>query len=151
MRTIRRDAQGISYPRQSRMLLLLIFVMAEVCESALYVISRNLSLLLIMSASLVFFGSLLVLIFVFPIFIRKDCYNCELGFHIIAHERTHLRLNSRDEGLVETETLKETRDRLIPLLLANPQMCKGCSFRLRMGSKMYSETISEYLKEKKAG
>jgi hypothetical protein len=106
-----------------------------------------LSLLLIMLASLAFFGSFLVIIFVFPIFIRKDCFNCELGFHIIAHERTHLRLNSLDEEQVETETLKETRNRLIPLLLSNQRTCKGCRFRWY---KMLSQSTSEYLKEKSA-
>lgn len=143
-----KRALGFSLPRQGRKAFVLSLIIVEVSEATLYILSRNLYLLLIMLASLAFFGSLLGVIFVFPVFIRKDCSDCELGFHIIAHERTHLRLNSVDEERVETETLKETRNRLIPLLMSNQRICRGCRFRWY---KMLSEATSEYLKEKRAG
>lgn len=141
-----KRALGFSFPKRNRMLMVLILVMAEVSDAALYMLSRSLPLLLIMFASSAFFGSLLAIFFVFPIAIRKDCFDCELGFHVIAHERTHLRLNSSNEEQVETETLKETRNRLIPLLLSNQRICKGCRFRWY---QMLSQSTSDWLNEKK--
>lgn len=82
------------------------------------------------------------------IFIRKDCSRCQLGFHIVAHERKHLLLNSRDEALVEEEALKETRNKLIPILLSDYKLCKDCVFPLR---KIYAQATFNYLKEKTAG
>jgi len=93
--------------------------------------------------SIIFFLS--VLSALPTIFIRKDCSECQLGFHIIAHERNHLLLNSLDEASVEEETLKQTRDQLIPILLSNPRLCRDCLFPLR---KMYSQATFNYLKEK---
>jgi len=148
MQIIRHGAHGISFRKQSWIVAALVFVMVEVCEVALYMLNPSLIFLLFVLAISILFGSLLAIIFVFPITIRKDCFNCEFGFHIIAHERTHLRLNSPDEERVETETLKETRNRLIPLLMSNQRTCKGCRFRWY---KMLSEATSEYLKEKRAG
>jgi len=78
------------------------------------------------------------------IFIRKDCSKCQLSFHIIAHERSHLLLNSRDEALVEEEALKETGNKLIPILLSNPKLCKDCVFPLR---KIYAQATFNYLNE----
>jgi hypothetical protein len=80
------------------------------------------------------------------IFIRKDCSKCLLSFHILAHERNHLLLNSRDEALVEEEALKQTGKKLIPILLSNPKLCKDCVFPLR---KIYTQVTFNYLKEKK--
>lgn len=139
-----KRAQGSSYSRQSKIVFVLVLVTAEIFEAALYILSREISVFLIMVASLAFFGGLFAIIFFFPIWIRKDCFDCELGFHVIAHERTHLRLNLRDEERVETETLKETRNRLIPLLLSNQRICKDCRFRWY---KMLSQSTSEYLRE----
>lgn len=79
------------------------------------------------------------------IFIRKDCFECQLGFHIIAHEGNHLKLGSSEETVVEEETLRQTRDRLIPILLSNPKICKGCPFWLR---KMYCHATFNYIKRK---
>lgn len=90
----------------------------------------------------------LILLALPTIFIRKDCFECQLGFHIIAHERNHLLLNSLDEALVEEEALKQTGDKLIPILLSNPELCKDCAFPLR---KIYAQATSKYLKEKKKG
>lgn len=140
----RKSAQGFSFSRQSTRVFVLVLIMVETCEAALYILSREISVLLIIVASSAFFGGLLVILFFFPIWIRKDCFGCELGFHVIAHERTHLRLNLKDEERVETETLKETRNRLIPLLLSNQRICKGCRFRWY---KMLSQSTSEYLGE----
>ena len=77
------------------------------------------------------------------ILIRKDCYGCQFGFHIVTHERSHLSLNSLDEVLVEEKTVKQTGDRLIPILLSNPKICKDCFFRWR---RMYCQATFDYLK-----
>lgn len=145
MQIIRHGVHGFSFPKQSRIIALSMFIVAGVCEVALYILGKNLYLQSILLVGLVLFGSLSAFTFVFPIAIRKDCFDCEFGFHIVAHERTHLRLNSRDEEQVETETLKETRNRLIPLLLSNQRTCKVCRFTWY---KMLSQSTSEYLKEK---
>ena len=78
------------------------------------------------------------------IVIRKDCFECQFAFHVIAHERAHLLLRASDEIVVEEEALKKTEDRLIPILLSNPEMCRGCLFMWR---KMYCQATSNYLKE----
>lgn len=144
MQVIRRGAHGYSYPKKSRIGIASVFVMVEVFEAVLYNVSQSFIVLLILFGSLVLFGSLLVIMFVFPIVIRKDCANCKFGFHIIAHERAHLRLNSLDEDKVEAETLRETRNQLIPLLLSNQRACRGCRFKYY---KMVSQSTSEYIKE----
>ena len=95
-------------------------------------------------ASLVFGFSLVALGLLPTIFIRKDCFECQFGFHIIAHERNHLRLRTSEE-IVEEEALKQTGDRLIPILLSNPKICKGCPFLWR---KMYCHATFNYLKIK---
>jgi hypothetical protein len=77
------------------------------------------------------------------IFIRKDCLGCQFGFYIIAHERNHLLLKKSEE-IVEEETLKQNGDRLVPLLIANPQLCKDCKFIYR---KMFCQATFEYLKK----
>jgi hypothetical protein len=91
---------------------------------------------------------LTVLLALPSIFIRKDCSECQLGFHIIAHERNHLLLDLLDEDLVEEETLRLTRNQLIPILLSSPKLCKDCLFPLR---KTYSQATFDYLKEKQKG
>jgi len=78
------------------------------------------------------------------IFIRKDCYECQFGFYIIAHERNHLSLKKSEE-IVEEETLKQNGDRLIPLLIANPRLCKDCRLVYR---KMFCQATYGYLKRK---
>jgi hypothetical protein len=86
-------------------------------------------------------GIFLVVVHFFPIAVRKDCFNCQFGFHVIAHEQTHLRLNCRDEDLVEMETWKETGKHLIQLLLSNPRTCKNCRFEYY---KLVSNSTYEY-------
>lgn len=87
------------------------------------------------------FGTLVALP---SIFIRKDCFKCQLSFHIIAREQSHLLLNSSDEALVEEEALRETGNKLIPILLSNPKLCKDCVFPLR---KIYAQATFNCLKE----
>jgi hypothetical protein len=77
------------------------------------------------------------------IFIRKDCFECQFGFHIIAHERNHLKLG-KSEQIVEEETLNHTGERLIPILLSSPRLCKDCRFLYR---KMYCQATLNYIKE----
>jgi len=91
----------------------------------------------------VIFFSLIILLFLPTIFIRKDCFECKFGFYIIAHERNHLLLRKSEE-IVEQETLKQNTDLLIPILLSNLKTCKGCRF---MGRKMYCEATFNYLKQ----
>lgn len=78
--------------------------------------------------------------FLTVIFIRKECYSCPFGFHIIEHEETHLKLNSLDEDKVDKETMKHTRKELFPLILSKPKLCKGCAF----GNKKYLEEATQY-------
>lgn len=83
--------------------------------------------------------------FLAVVFIRKECFSCPFGFHIIEHEETHLKLNSLDEQLVETETLKQTGRKLFPIILSKPKLCQGCAFR----QKEYFEAATAYVEEKK--
>ena len=91
------------------------------------------------------FFSMSILWILPTIFIRKDCFECQFGFHIIAHERNHLLSRKSEEIGVEEVTLKQTGDRLIPILLSNPKICKGCPFSW---CKMYSQETFNYLKRK---
>lgn len=79
------------------------------------------------------------------IFIRKDCSECRLGFHIVTHERNHLLLNSSDEILVEKETLEQTKTQLIPILLSGFNLCEDCG----RWFKLYSQAPSNYLNQRK--
>jgi len=87
--------------------------------------------------------SLAILSVLPTIFIRKDCFECQFGFHIISHERNHLKLR-KSEAIVEEETLKQTGTRLIPILLSDLKICKRCVFLWR---RMYCKTTFNYLKE----
>ena len=78
------------------------------------------------------------------IVIRKDCFNCQFAFHILEHEKSHLRLNSLNELAVEQDALKQTYTKLIPLLLSNPKLCKECGFMWR---RMYGEATLKFIKE----
>lgn len=82
------------------------------------------------------------------IFIRKDCFGCQFGFHIVAHERNHLLLQTSNEEVVEEETLGETASKLIPILLSNRKICKGCVFSWR---KMYCVAAVNYVKKETNG
>jgi hypothetical protein len=74
------------------------------------------------------------------IVIRRDCFECHLGFYIMEHERNHLRLRG-SELEVEQETLRQVGDRLIPILLSNPDMCKDCLFWFR---RIFFQAASDY-------
>ena len=54
---------------------------------------------------------------------------------------SHIKLKERNEIITERETLKQTKDALIPLLLSEPKMCKDCLFHWR---QMYCEATYEY-------
>ena len=73
--------------------------------------------------------------------ISKDCFECQFSFHVIAHETNHIKMNSHSEKKVEEETLKQTRDKLIPLLSATPKFCNYCAFN----GKFYKAEIEKYL------
>jgi hypothetical protein len=67
------------------------------------------------------------------IIIRKDCYECPLGFFVVEHEKNHLRLNlsgrGTDETIVAEETMKQNRKKLDDVLRKNPEICKNCLFK----------------------
>ena len=86
-----------------------------------------------------------VLLVLPTIFVRKECFECQFGFHIIAHERNHLLLGRSEEIIVEEETLRQTGNRLISILLSNPSICKGCPF---LWGKMYCQATLNYLERK---
>lgn len=92
-----------------------------------------------------FFFSLSVLWLLPTIFIRRDCFECQFGFHIITHERNHLSLRESEE-IVEEETVKQTGEQLIPILLSDPKLCKNCPFSLR---KTYSLATFNYLSDER--
>ena len=79
------------------------------------------------------------------VFIRKGCFNCQFGFHIVEHERKNLLFKTLKEILVEEETLRHTGGQLIPILLSNPKICRDCPFNWR---KMYCQATLNYLKKK---
>jgi len=141
-----RNALAFCIPRKS---LIRITVLFTVTEIALYSFHYFLATpVFTMLIPAILLGLLLVFMFALnissAIVIRRDCCECQLGFHIIAHEQTHLRLNSLDERRVEEETLRQTGAQLIPILLSNPAMCKDCFFRWR---KMYCQATYSYLKK----
>lgn len=142
-----QKALAFCIPRKTVISAAMLLIVAELC---LVVLHFFLAFpVFVMFIALVSLG--LPLVFMFALYIsstiviRKDCYECQFSFHIIAHERNHLSLNSLDEAFIEEETLKQTRDRLIPILLSNPKMRKDCFFAWR---KMYSQATFDYLKEK---
>ena len=96
-------------------------------------------------ATWVFAFSLIALSLLPTIFIRKDCFECQFSFHIIAHERNHLILRKSEE-IVEEETLKQTGVQLIPLLLSDSKMCKDCLF---LWHKLYCQATFNYLRKQK--
>src|SRR4030042_2616431 len=121
-----RNALAFCIPRRSLIAITVLFAVTEVAFYAFhYFLATPLFSMLIPTMLL---GVPLVFVFVLnvssAIVIRKDCYECQLGFPIITHEQIHLKLNSLDECRVEEETLKRTGAKLIPILLSNPAMCK---------------------------
>ena len=151
--TMRRlEVQGICFPQKSVLIaggLWLFFLVLVLL--VLYAFDPSPFIAVPMLIWLTLFGSLLVLVsilhFLRIISIRKECYDCQLGFHIIEHEIAHLKLNSRNEELVEKETLKQTGNKLFPIILSKPKLCKGCAFR----RKKYLVAAIEYAERRKEG
>jgi hypothetical protein len=123
------------YLKRDKIGILFAVILVELLIGFFYLNNPNTFFTFFLIGSVVFFPVYLAILFRYQIFIRADCYNCPLSFHLIAHEKAHLSLNSSDENLTEREALKTTKDRLIPLL-ANQQICKDCIFWLR---KIYAE------------
>jgi hypothetical protein len=143
-----RKAQAFCVPQKSILYVSLLFFVPEFTLRILYVFYPHPLLAISMFMGLILLGIpafLMVIIAAFRIVvIRKQCNECQFRFHIIAHELTHLKLNSLNEKLVEEETLKHTGDRLFPILLSNPKLCKDCVFR----RKMYVDATTEYAESK---
>lgn len=143
--------QGICFPQKSVLLLGSWVFFPELGLLVLYAFDPSPPIAGIMLAWLILFGSLLVLVSILhlrgTISIRKECCECQLGFHIIEHERTHLKLNSRNEELVDKETLKQTGSKLFPIILSKPKLCKDCVFR----RKKYFVAATEYAEREREG
>lgn len=125
---------------------LLIFV--EFFLVLIYYLSKGLFPFFLLSAvALSTIGSIFVFFLALYTFktlvISKDCYNCQFNFHIIAHETTHITRNWFNEMKVEEETLKQTREKLMPLLNSKPELCKYCVFR----KGFYRQELEKYLQQ----
>lgn len=150
--TMRRfQVQGICFPQKSVLYFGILVFFPELVFLVLYAFDPSPLVAGTMLAWLILFGSLLVLVSILhfrgTISIRKECCECQLGFHIIEHERTHLKLNSRNEELVERETLKQTGSKLFPIILSKPKLCKDCAFR----RKKYLVATTEFAEREKEG
>lgn len=146
LRHIRR-AQGLCIPQKSVLYISILFFVPELFLLTLNTFYPNQGFVMTMLVYLILLGPPLLLFLILHFFkiviIRKECYECEFRFHIIAHELNHLKFNSLDEELVERETLKQTGSRLFPIILSNPSLCKDCFFR----RKKYREVANEYDKK----
>jgi hypothetical protein len=88
-----RNALAFCIPRRSLIAITVLFAVTEIAFYAFhYFLATPLFSMLIPTILL---GVPLVFVFVLTvssaIVIRKDCYECQLGFHIITHEQTHLK------------------------------------------------------------
>lgn len=126
-----------------------LLLLSEFFFGMLYMLSNTFPFILMTTIALSILGTFLVFFLVLYFFgilvIGRDCFNCLLGFHVIAHETTHIKLNLRNEEVVEEETLKQTRSQLIPMLAAFPELCKKCAFR----GPRYEREIAKYLQNMK--
>jgi hypothetical protein len=147
----RLKVQGICFPQKSVLYTGIWLFFPELFLLVLYAFDPSPVVAGAMLSWLTIFGSLLVLVsilhFLRIISIRKECCECQLGFHIIEHEIAHLKLNSRDEDLVDKETLKQTGSKLFPIILSKPKLCKDCVFR----RKKYFVAATEYAEGQKEG
>lgn len=145
------DVQGASFPIRSVLRAGMLFLATDLILLVLYAFWQSPLLLTPMLEWMIFGIIIFVLVFILHhlgvILIRKECYECQLGFHIIEHEKTHLKLNSLDEKLVETETLKLTASKLFPIILSKPKLCKRCGFR----GKRYLVAATENIPGQKEG
>jgi hypothetical protein len=145
------DIQGASYPGKSVLRAGMLFLATDLILLVLYAFYQSPFLVIPMLEWMIFGITIFVLVFILHYFrvilIRKECYECQLGFHIIEHEKTHLKLNSLDEKLVEIETLKQTASKLFPIILSKPKLCKRCAFR----GKRYLVAATENILGQKEG
>lgn len=145
------DFHGVSLPRKSVTHCGELFLVTDSILLVLYAFCRSPLLATPMLIWITLGGAIFVLVLILHcsdvIIIRKECYECQFGFHIIEHEKTHLKLNSLDEKLVETETLKQTESKLFPIILSKPRLCKRCAFR----GKKYLVAATEYGEGQKEG
>jgi hypothetical protein len=148
MRVFFRNALGFCIPKKSAISITALCVLGEVATILLYLTSPNPAFSVFITIVIILVSALSIILISLAVFgvivVRKDCFNCQFSFHILEHEKSHLKLNSLDEITVEEETLKQTYGKLIPLLLSKPKMCKGCYFTWR---RMYSEATSKFIKE----
>lgn len=141
-----RSSLGFCMPSKNVKTMFLLMTVSGVCSGICIYYCGICHFAVLFSAIVWVIVSIFAILLALPtIFIRKDCFECQLGFYIIAHERNHLLLNSSDEVYVEEETLKQIRNQLVPILLSNPKLCKNCAFQLR---RVYSQATYSYLKDK---
>jgi len=123
--------------------------LAELIIATMYVVSNGVApFWLLTGVALSTVGSFLVFfvaLYVFKILvISRDCLNCQFSFYVIAHETNHIRFNSHDEKKVREETLKQTGDRLIPMLHSHVKLCNYCA----LGQPLFRQEIKKYLQQK---
>ena len=132
---IKRQPFAISFPKKFAEAAIAICIIAEVALLTAYFLFSRFSF----PFSLVVFGSVFLCIFLAitvslyafrVVIIRIDCYECQFGFFIVAHEKNHLIFNLTSEGetTVANKTWNENRKLLESLLLKNPKICEKCLF-----------------------
>ena len=145
MRVFFRNGLGFCIPKRSAVPIATLCIFGAVPFILLYLIFPNSGFSIFPVAGITVVGATLLSLAVFGVIVvRKDCYNCQFAFHILAHEKSHLSLNSIEEVTVEGNALDQTYNKLIPLLLSDPKMCNDCHFKWR---RMYSEATSKYIEE----
>ena len=149
MRVFFRNALGFCIPKKSAISIGVLCILGETATILLFLSSPNPAFSIFITIMIAIVTALSVTLISLGVFgvivIRKDCYNCQFAFHILAHENSHLTLNELNEFKVEEDALKKTYSKLVPLLLSNPKLCKGCYFKPR---QIYSEATSNYINEK---
>ena len=138
-----RGASGASYPEQVRKPLLAFLVSAEFLMIVWFVVLPTVLNLFVLAFLMAVLGVLFFSIYRYSYFIRSDCDRCVFGFYIRAHERNHLKLNSRNEVEVEKATLEEQKNELFPILLSNSTLCVYCPMQMR---RVYSQAAATYSK-----
>ena len=137
-------ASGASYPNEVRKPLLAFMFFAEFLLIGWFFVLPTVLNLFVLAFLMAVLGVLSFSIYRYSYFIRSDCAKCIFGFYVRAHERNHLKLNTRNEIEVEKATIQEQKNELFPLLLSNGKLCDRCPMQMR---RIYSQAAIAYSKE----
>jgi len=97
MQVLRHNAHAFCIPKKSGVMIAILIVFGEAILIWLYLNFFN-NFFVVFALVGIFVGITILYISAFGVIVvRKDCYNCQFAFHILAHEKSHLRLDSRDE------------------------------------------------------